>query len=640
MRSYRWFGAMGAIALVYVGVARVGLDLPVAHGVVTPVWIPTGLAIAAAVLFGPRVWPAIALGAFIANATSGVGVPVAAAIATGNTLEAVVAAVLLRRAGLDPGLNRVRDVFSLVVLGALIAPTVSATIGITALVVADRLVVDDYVAEWVLWWFGDVMGAVLVAPVLLTWADAIRARAAIQRPLEAAGLLIAVAGVAGWVFIGGSWKYPYLLFPLLVWAALRFKQIGAATATLVVSAIAIVGTLEGSVPIGGVSQVQSVQILQALLGVVAIATLLIGATLAERESVERENKGLLEELTQRERLNETLFSALSDLGEGFLVTDAGRLTYANEAYCRMTGYSLEELMSLSSLLELSPPDEREVLTERLRSRLAGGEVADHYEATLIRKDGRQVSCEVAVKLMTTEEGPRLVSLVRDVTDRKRMELFRDEFLAYAAHELRGPISTIRGFTELLAKRAAYDEADIDRAAERIAANTQTMSVRLERLMALARVQRGDLELHAAPLGLLDVVRTAGYEVTTPAGKTLHLDVPEDLSVVCDRHVIEQIMANLLTNAFRYGGDNVTISASTVGGKVELAVSDDGPGVSAELRRRLFEPFAQGPDSKRAGGAGLGLAMVRALADACGLETGYRPGDPGAVFYVAFPATPS
>lgn len=629
---------MGAIALVYLGAARLGLDLPVAHGVVTPVWIPTGLAIAAAVLLGPRVWPAIAIGAFVANATSGVGAPVAAAIAVGNTLEAVLAAVLLRRADLDPGLNRVRDVFSLVVLGALIAPTVSATTGITALVVGDRLVVDDYFAEWVLWWFGDAMGAVLVAPVLLTWADAIRRRTGIVRPLEAGGLLVAIVVVSSLVFLGGSWKYPYLLFPLLVWAALRFKQIGAATATLVVSGIAVVGTLQGSVPIGGVSAAQSVQILQALLGIVAIATLLIGATLAERETVERENKKLLDELTQRERLNEILFSALSDLGEGFLVTDAGRLTFANEAYCRMTGYSREELMALPTLLELSPPEEREVLTERLRSRLAGGDVADHYEATLIRKDGRPVSCEVAVKLMRTDQGPRLVSLVRDVTDRKRMEIFRDEFLAYAAHELRGPISTIRGFTDLLSKRGTYDESDIDRAAERIAVNAQTMSIRLERLMSLARVQRGDLELHAGPLEVLDVVRAATYEVDAPAGKSLQIEVPEDLTVVADRHVVEQILANLLTNAFRYGGDSVTVSASTVGERVELTVSDDGPGVSAELRHRLFEPFAQGPDSKRSGGAGLGLAMVRALADAAGLETGYRPGNPGATFYLSFPTT--
>lgn len=636
MKSYRWWLILGAIALVYIATARLGIALPVAHGVVTPVWIPTGLAISAAVLFGPRVWPAIAMGAFVANATSGVGPGVAAAIAAGNTGEAVVASLLLRRAGFHPALGRVRDVFSFVILAALVAPTVSATIGIMSLVVADRLT-GGFASEWVLWWFGDVMGAVLVAPALLSWAEAIRSRSGIPRPVEGIAVLLALAATSSWVFLGGSWKYPYLLFPLLVWAALRFKQIGAAAGVLVVSAPAVIGTLQGSVPIGGVSPVQSVQILQALLGVVGISTLLIGATLSERESVEGENRGLLEELAARERLNETLLSALSDLGEGFLVTDGGRLTYANEAYCRMTGYSIDELMSFDSLLDLSPPEDRPLLTERLRSRLAGGEVADHYQARLIRKDGRPVSCEVAVKLMTTDHGPRIVSLVRDVSDRKRMEVFRDEFLAYAAHELRGPIASIRGFTELLANRGAYQEADMDRAAERIAANAQSMSIRLERLMSLAQVQRGDLELRRGPFKLLDVVRSASYEVAKPDGKTLQLDVSEGLTVLSDRHVAEQILANLLTNAFRYGGENVTVAASSRDQKVELTVSDDGPGVPPELRERLFEPFAQGPDSRHSGGAGLGLAMVRALGDACGLEVGYRTGDPGATFFVSFPA---
>lgn len=636
MKSYRWWFALAAIALAYLGAARLGIGLPVAHGVVTPVWIPTGLSIAAAVLFGLRVWPAIALGAFLANLISGVGPGVAAGIAVGNTGEAVIAALMLRRVGFDAALNRARDVFSLVVLGGLVAPTVSATIGITSLIVGDRLLAGRFASEWLLWWFGDVMGAVLVAPAVLAWAALIRRKAHIPRPFEAAVLILLLGAVSSWVFLGGSWKYPYLLFPLLVWAALRFKQLGAATAMLVVSAIAVFGTLEGSVPIGGVTAVQSVQILQALLAVVAISTLLIGATLAERESVEVENRRLLEEITVRQQLTDSMLSALSDMGEGFVVTDAGRLTFANDAYCRMTGYSLEELMSFRSLIELSPPEDRAVLVERLRERLAGGQVLDHYEGTLIRKDGRHVTCEVAVKLMTTDEGPRLVSVVRDITDRKRMEVFRDEFLAYAAHELRGPISTIRGFTELLSKRDKYDVDDVDRAAERISANAKTMSVRLERLMSLARIHRGDLALNPTHFNLLDVVRSAAYEVTVPEGKSLRLEVPEEATAFSDRDAAEQIMANLLTNAFRYGGDNVVVSASGSGDRIEVTIADDGRGVPADLRARLFQPFAQGPESKRSGGAGLGLAMVRALADSCGLDVGYRHGDPGARFYVSFP----
>lgn len=636
----RWWISIAALGLCYFGAAKIGLGLPIAHGVVTPVWIPTGLSIAAIVLLGSGVWPAITVGAFVANATSGVEPQVAGMIAVGNTAEAVVAGYLLRHVGFRPSLGRIRDVFALVLLGGLVAPAVSATNGIAVLVADGEVPAQSFGSEWLLWWFGDAMGAVLVAPALLVWGDLARSTKRVEHAFEALAVLALLVGVSAWVFLGGSWKYPYLLFPVLVWAALRFKQIGAATGMLVVGAIAVWGTLDGSVPIGGVTRTQSVQILQALLAVVAVAVFLIGATIAERESIEQRITRLLEQLRQRERLNVTLMSAVSDLGEGFLVTDAGRLTYANEAYCHMTGYSIEELMAFDSLLELSPADERDALVRRLRSRLAGGEVEDHYEATLIRKDGRVVAVEVAVKLMATEEGSRLVSIVRDVSERKRMETFRDEFLAYAAHELRGPIMTIRGFTDLLQNRSKLEEQDVDRAVERIAGNAETMAVRFERLMGLARVQRGDLDLRPEEVALLDVVRVAMSEIPLPPGKDVDIDLPDDLLVHTDRHVAEQILSNLLTNAYRYGGPRVRISAERQESRIELSVADDGEGVAPDLTPRLFEPFAQGPASKDSGGAGLGLAIVRALGESCGIETGYSPGEPkGARFYVSFPPPP-
>jgi integral membrane sensor domain MASE1 len=110
------------LTAVYVGAAKLGIELSVAHGVITPVWAPTGIAIAALFLFGRRVWPAVAVGAFVANATSDASIGVSAAIAVGNTLEAVVGSELLRRADVRPALDRIRDVLALIVLGAMAAP--------------------------------------------------------------------------------------------------------------------------------------------------------------------------------------------------------------------------------------------------------------------------------------------------------------------------------------------------------------------------------------------------------------------------------------------------------------------------------------------------------------------------------------
>src|SRR4029079_14974812 len=120
-----WLGVLG-IASAYVAAAKLGLDLSVAHGVITPVWAPSGIALASLVLFGRRFWPAVALGARTARAPSGADALVAAGIAVGNTLEAVVGAYLLERVGFRASLDRVRHVLQLVVFGAGVATPIRA----------------------------------------------------------------------------------------------------------------------------------------------------------------------------------------------------------------------------------------------------------------------------------------------------------------------------------------------------------------------------------------------------------------------------------------------------------------------------------------------------------------------------------
>ena len=122
---------MAVLFVAYVSAAKLGIETSVAHGVITPVWAPTGIALAALVLYGPRLWPAVALGAFVANATSGLDLLDAAFISVGNTLEAVVGSLLLLRVGFRPAMDRVRDVFSLIVYGALLSTTIAATNGVT-----------------------------------------------------------------------------------------------------------------------------------------------------------------------------------------------------------------------------------------------------------------------------------------------------------------------------------------------------------------------------------------------------------------------------------------------------------------------------------------------------------------------------
>ena len=267
----------------YIGAAKLGLALDVSHGVITPVWAPSGIALAALLILGVRFWPAVAVGAFVANATSDASLGVAAGITVGNAAAAVVGAFLVRRIGFTPALDRVRSVLALVIGGALLSTIVSATNGVTVLTIADATE-DPYGTAWVLWWFGDAIGVLMVAPVLLVLYASRHIRPTPLRVVEGLGLLAAVAAVSAIVFLAGAWRYPYLIFPLLLWAALSFRQVGAASASFLVGAIGTWGAVDGQIPLGGDTATERVQLAQALFAVVVVSILVVAATLAEREA--------------------------------------------------------------------------------------------------------------------------------------------------------------------------------------------------------------------------------------------------------------------------------------------------------------------------------------------------------------------
>jgi len=290
-RLARRMSAIAAVAVVYFFAAKLGLTMAFTAEQVTMVWPPTGIALAAMLLGGHRVWPGIWIGAFLANATAHEPVAVAASIAMGNTLEAVSAAWLLRRfAGIDESLERFKSALGLVVFGALLSTGLSATIGVISLCVGGVQPWGAYRSLWFTWWLGDAMGDLLVAPVLLTWTTWPRLRSP-RRFVEAAALLMGLAAVSLLVFTG---RFPtlsvhdhpleYTIFPFVIWAALRFGHPGAALASLLASGIAIGGTVHSTGPFAGESVTESLILLQIFMAVVAATGLLLGAVVAENHA--------------------------------------------------------------------------------------------------------------------------------------------------------------------------------------------------------------------------------------------------------------------------------------------------------------------------------------------------------------------
>src|SRR5437016_2271114 len=277
---WRYTLHIAAVAAAYFAAARIGLLAAVAQTVVSSAWPPSGVALAALLLLGLRCWPGIALGAFLLNWIAGVPAAGAAGIATGNTLEAVAAAWLLARVvDFRPSLERVRDVIALVVVGALASTALSATVGVASLWANGAIAPDALRRLWFVWWSGDA----LVAPLLLTW---VRAGRAAGRRLEAAGLLAALLLLTA-LLLRNPLAYVYAVFPVVIWAALRFGSRGAATATAVVATLTIWYTLHGLGPFVASTPTENLALLQTFLGLMAVTGLMLAAVVTERGAAER-----------------------------------------------------------------------------------------------------------------------------------------------------------------------------------------------------------------------------------------------------------------------------------------------------------------------------------------------------------------
>jgi integral membrane sensor domain MASE1 len=273
---------IGALAAAYYGAAKLGLSFAFETPSVTAIWPPTGLALAALVLGGYRLWPGVAIGAVLANSWTGIPLLATIGISCGNTLEALAGAYLLRRvASFRPTLERVRDVFALAVLAAAVSTAVSATIGVTSLVVTDEVAAESFASVWRVWWLGDMGGALLIAPVLLvgvTWWPFTRVPG---RALEAIALAVATVGVSALIFSRET-NLSYLVFPLLIWAALRFWQPGATAASLVVAAIAVAFTSSDSGPFMARNPDDSLLLAQTFVGVCGVTVMLLAAITTQR----------------------------------------------------------------------------------------------------------------------------------------------------------------------------------------------------------------------------------------------------------------------------------------------------------------------------------------------------------------------
>jgi diguanylate cyclase (GGDEF)-like protein len=291
--------AIGILTAVYFVAGKFGLGLTFLHLNSSAVWPPAGIALAALLLFGDRVWPGILFGALCVNLVNTHSVWPAALIATGNTFEALLGAHLVNRfaRGRDC-FDRARDTFAFAILAAAGSTAASATLGAATLCLWKYVHWADYLSLWLTWWLSDCVSVLVVTPVVVLWAINPHMRWSWARLSEFVALLMTTLAVSEIVFgpsITGAAKiYPleYFCIPVLIWAAFRFSQREAATVTLLVSAMAIWGTVRGVGPFAFGTRNASFVLLQGFIGIVAVMTMALAAIFSERRSVEEQVRSL------------------------------------------------------------------------------------------------------------------------------------------------------------------------------------------------------------------------------------------------------------------------------------------------------------------------------------------------------------
>lgn len=317
-----FFARVAGVALLYFVAAIVGLQFAVVGSTVTLVWPSSGIALVVVLAFGYRMALGIALGALLANAWMGLPILLAGGIAIGNTLEVVMGAWLLTRFGrLRRELDRHRDVFALIVLAAMVSTALSAVVGVGTLTLGGVVPFESYVSVWMIWWLGDMIGVLMVAPPLLIWLSHPHPALSKLQIVEALGLLAMVLIVCNLVFgapqLAGHGYYPASMaaIPLLVWGALRFEYFGAALVALLISALAAWGTAHGTGPFVAPTMVGSLVGCSIFANLMATTGLLLAVSSAAQRHAQAALIVALDELrlqkTQAEQANQAKSSFIA-----------------------------------------------------------------------------------------------------------------------------------------------------------------------------------------------------------------------------------------------------------------------------------------------------------------------------------------
>jgi PAS domain S-box-containing protein len=529
----RFMLELAGIALAYIVLAKLGLKLALINPSASAVWPATGFAFAMVLLRGLRIWPAVFIGALIANATTAGTILTSVAIASGNTLEAVTGGFLISRiCGGTRVFDSPADVakFALISIGP---PTlISATVGVLALRLGGFVEPSQATFVWMTWWIGDFGGALLLTPVLVLWAVTDPASLN-RRELGTTALLLAAALVVGLVAFtplagvtASDAPLGCLVMVPLVWAGLRRGQRDTATVALVLAGIAI-WDATALKPSNRTSINDAFTLVSMVIGA-ALPSLILSAEVALRRKAQ-----------ERLRESEERFRGIFEYaGTGIAIADMeGRLQSGNPAYCSMLGYTKEELRELT-VQDLMHPGDLEPCMINFR-RLVAQEIPSFESLNrYLAKDGKHVWVHKHVCLLRDDRGKPInaMALVTNVTERKRQE----DHISLLMREVNHRSENILALVQAISRQTT-------------AASHNDFLVRFEdRIQALVSSQDLMVKNQWRGANLDDLVRSQLAHFKDLIGTRIELQGPRLFISAFAAQPIGMALHELATNAGKYG----------------------------------------------------------------------------------------
>jgi signal transduction histidine kinase/integral membrane sensor domain MASE1 len=680
MKAFRYSAKVAVLCGLYFVTGKLGLMIAPVGGVVTLIWPPAGISLATLLIFGHSLWPGITLGTFLVNFLAGAPVTLALEIAVGNTLEPLLGSFLLQRlVRFQPSLERLRDVLGLAIFAGLASTGVGATVGVSSLWLNGIIPSSDYALTWATWWLAVMVGDLVVAPLLLTWSVRQQKEMSLWRRAECIALTLSLMTLGTLVFGGileqRDLPLSYLAFPPLIWAALRFGPRGAATASFVMSAIAIAGTLAGSGPFATGTASEGFMSLQIFIPVVSVTTLILAAVVSASrlsEHLAHDSASRLKTLQDislavtstldLRSVLQILFQKIDSLlphgAVSFIrLLDKDRTTLRTLAHSNITEGELKENILEGTIALRSIVGEEKnpviLLNAPLDQRIPCRELLQKYslvsyiglplivkgttlgDISIFTRREHHFSGQQIVVFQTLGEQVAIAiynSQLFDETKKQGEELLeankeRADFSAMIVHDLRAPLTSIMGASEVL-QQGVFGPVNVEQKKwlGRIEAASRRLLELVRNFLDVSKLEAGKLDVIKQKIDLNAFVQnTLDFYQALASGKDIVLRSRVDLTspwIEADPNRLEQVFANLLSNAVKFSkqGGEIELGASQHNNReVKLWVKDHGVGISSQELGQLFEKYRQTTSGKKSvhDGTGLGLVICKMIVEAHG-----------------------